>query len=717
MIKSKNIKILTSILVISSILCTVFYSHAESFGRYNTDNNTEDIINFIKEEINKLNKNHTNTFMVGDYINNIMEFYDLEKDYKDISIEDKIKYNDDIPKEKKIPKELFAKYEHDPNVFDNPVPKNSRDNGKFNLISSIEDPFIINKAEDSMRGNWTLSLKATDDTKNLNWDKYADEKSISFIIHEKPKAIIEYWKEETDFEVYLTSENSYDIDYQYSKANNGIVKYVWKYQTKDGTWHDFLETSEIKRITAPKNIDGQAITNYSLTVYDYNNATDTTLTSISPPKLMEPEAIAVIPDYIYVGPYGSDVLEITNNSEPKSSILSYQYELDFRSVDNYLKKNLVTILNSESYTFNKNSLKYDGDEIFKKNIKLKITSIDSQIYEDTESLTIIPVTISNMESTSINSAEATLSVFVKNGNTLEHDVIATVNGIDYTMIYKGNDKWEVDVNILGAERLYARVQKKSDVSIVYDKHDILANRPPKIEVEELYPEFIYEGDKVNALIKVDDPDLETLKVEFELYKQGTLIDRWERNISPNGNIYDAFIENISNNIEVIDDNITNYRLNATVTDNFDESDSDTINFNVYPLSITGYVQHTEDWEKNRINYNLSITGSEDSPRTYDVFFPGEKFLLQAITTDIDPVSNVVADKVTASILSTPYITELTSVDNINWSGSLWDKDMLDWQDRIVTFRFTVHYSNGTIKTYDVIVNIIDDKYWRLHRKF
>ncbi|MBE3138309.1 MAG: hypothetical protein IMZ63_00680, partial [Actinobacteria bacterium] len=42
------------------------------------------------------------------------------------------------------------------------------------------------------------------------------------------------------------------------------------------------------------------------------------------------------------------------------------------------------------------------------------------------------------------------------------------------------------------------------------------------------------------------------------------------------------------------------------------------------LDPEGKVLHTDKWNENRINYNLSITGDPDKPRGYEIFFNGEK---------------------------------------------------------------------------------------------
>jgi hypothetical protein len=49
------------------------------------------------------------------------------------------------------------------------------------------------------------------------------------------------------------------------------------------------------------------------------------------------------------------------------------------------------------------------------------------------------------------------------------------------------------------------------------------------------------------------------------------------------------------------------------------------------INLETRVLHTLQWDKNRISYNLSKTGTTDSPRGYEIFFNGEKFSIQLIS--------------------------------------------------------------------------------------
>ena len=133
------------------------------------------------------------------------------------------------------------------------------------------------------------------------------------------------------------------------------------------------------------------------------------------------------------------------------------------------------------------------------------------------------------------------------------------------------------------------------------------------------------------------------------------------------------------------------------------------------LDPDGKVLHTEKWNENRINYNLSKTGDPDKPRGYEVFFNGEKFVLEADTPgDFQPYS------VHVEFLGTVFETDLTNTGDSKWEGYIWDDSFIYFHDRDCVFKFTASYDyNGEkFKIEDeVTVYIVRNYYWQLHRLF
>ncbi|WP_291633738.1 hypothetical protein [Clostridium sp.] len=138
-----------------------------------------------------------------------------------------------------------------------------------------------------------------------------------------------------------------------------------------------------------------------------------------------------------------------------------------------------------------------------------------------------------------------------------------------------------------------------------------------------------------------------------------------------------------------------------------------VEFSVIDYTLTGQVNHTSKWNINRIKYNRAKTGTDDSPRTYDVFFPGENFELLAFTT---PGAN--AQSVSVSIEGTTFSTNLVQTASATWTGDLWDESMINWPNKTVKFIFIATYPYGLTKTSDVYIKIDGGGgYWLQHREF
>ena len=142
-------------------------------------------------------------------------------------------------------------------------------------------------------------------------------------------------------------------------------------------------------------------------------------------------------------------------------------------------------------------------------------------------------------------------------------------------------------------------------------------------------------------------------------------------------------------------------------------------------TIEAYIHHTTQWDENRIQYNLSKpTGKSDSPRGYNTFWSGEKFLIEAFVAD-NP------GRVTVEIENYPEYEAVMSPSGIyNADGSelytatLWDSTMVNrWGNQtpqILTFIFTAEYGSplnlNRIKTTSIIVDN-RDQFWRPQRQY
>lgn len=133
-------------------------------------------------------------------------------------------------------------------------------------------------------------------------------------------------------------------------------------------------------------------------------------------------------------------------------------------------------------------------------------------------------------------------------------------------------------------------------------------------------------------------------------------------------------------------------------------------FMVNLLSIKGGVKHTEEWNNNRKGYNLKKSGNEESPRGYNVYWAGERFVLQGIATGLPDTVQVT--------MSGGYTTQLTPTnsDKTLWTGDLYDSSFEKLPDGPVTFTFTAQNEYHT-KVDAVTVVIAGDwsEYFQNHR--
>lgn len=227
------------------------------------------------------------------------------------------------------------------------------------------------------------------------------------------------------------------------------------------------------------------------------------------------------------------------------------------------------------------------------------------------------------------------------------------------------------------------------------------NRPP-VAGFTWTPTIIFEGDTVNLINQSFDPDSDPITYQWSVF-------------NPAGSTTGYTTKNISlNNVMP-----GTYWITLRVWDNHNSSGVATKSFAVNVLNITGYVKHTPEWNTNRINYNRSSTGLDDSPRGYSVFWAGESFVLEAATTDTGS-SATKAQHVTVEMLGSGYSASLSGNAGKNyWTGSLWQDSFENISDGTYTFRFKVTYSNGIVKTDDVSIVISGSwqDYFKFHRSW
>jgi hypothetical protein len=255
---------------------------------------------------------------------------------------------------------------------------------------------------------------------------------------------------------------------------------------------------------------------------------------------------------------------------------------------------------------------------------------------------------------------------------------------------------------------------------------------PWIESIGTRPKTVREGNSYRIQVFVNDAEKDELRLTTELYKDRTLIFGQSHTgirVDASGN-YPPVVTDVV----PVPSEIGKYEVVCTVRDQSGVGIGKYSFTVVSDGKITGRVYHTDEWDKNRKKYNVSLFGEEFNKKvTYEeyismktprkrgtnVFWSGERFMLSAEVGGIPT-------KVSVSIPGTGYQTLLTSTGTKNaqgetiYRGELWDSTMLNrWgknKPEQLTFRFTAEYEGGVEKIFEetVIVDSTMD-YWLLHR--
>ncbi|MBQ6089156.1 MAG: hypothetical protein IJK95_06320 [Firmicutes bacterium] len=266
-------------------------------------------------------------------------------------------------------------------------------------------------------------------------------------------------------------------------------------------------------------------------------------------------------------------------------------------------------------------------------------------------------------------------------------------------------------------------------AVFYIEGNLPENEAPVVKKIRTSPAVLNEGDGYNILVTVDDPDGDILSVKTELYfEQGSkpVYTNTKTGVKRgNGGVYPELIFT-----EVPDAQEGDYEVVVTVSDG-KNSGIGSYSFHVdLKRTLLGDVEHTEEWETNRQDYNFrkfkdravnhvsvySKYRNQQSPRKRgkNVFWTGEALQLNAeVTGDVTSV--------TAKMSGTSYSAALKRKGSTDiWTASMWESGMKGAfakggpeQKSIV---FTARYKDGSTLTYTANIIFDDDElYWNLHR--
>lgn len=159
-----------------------------------------------------------------------------------------------------------------------------------------------------------------------------------------------------------------------------------------------------------------------------------------------------------------------------------------------------------------------------------------------------------------------------------------------------------------------------------------------------------------------------------------------------------------------------YRVTMIISDGKAAPVVSTGSFTVLPLAVIGTVAHTPEWKEHLEKFNRE---NPELRRSDNTFWAGERFVLRASVTETG-TSPVRATSVSVQLLSrniTTMLNPLVSGKSVNWSGEMWREDFDKLAGGEHRFLFTATYSNGTVKTAIVSIDI-SGTVWdlmRMHR--
>lgn len=224
------------------------------------------------------------------------------------------------------------------------------------------------------------------------------------------------------------------------------------------------------------------------------------------------------------------------------------------------------------------------------------------------------------------------------------------------------------------------------------------NRPP-IGDFAWTPQPVYEGDLVQFVTNVSDPDKDTLAVGYEITSpKGTKTAYSYTFDSP-------YSQHAGPSVRMVETGT--WTIKMTINDAIAPAVVVTRTVQVQALGVSGAVKHTEAWDRNRIAYNEKY----DPDRPSGTFWAGEAFVLEASATDTG-ASATKAASVTVRMFG-ERSKALAPTDSIRtkWGALLrsadTDIDFTELADGNYTFVFTATYTNGTVKT-DAVTITIDD---------
>ncbi len=377
------------------------------------------------------------------------------------------------------------------------------------------------------------------------------------------------------------------------------------------------------------------------------------------------------------------------STDPEGDPLTYKYEYRLKGTTAWIS---FSTSSAPSYKFNQVGT-----------MEVRLTVEDTYGATDSKTKEIIVNNIKPNADFSINpnpTDRLTTTSFTSNSTDPEGDSLL----YKYEFRKKGTSSWTQFSTSANPSYTFKDVSTYEVRLTVTDSHGAIDTLIKEVIVENLNPSAGYNtdknsyfvGDKVVVTNTASDPENDSLTYNYLItHPDGTTTTRTTED----------FMYTLSQ--------VGNYTIKQTVTDTYNGSDSITMVIPVNQLSVTGHVLHTSKWDKIH----------KQKGNKPNQFYTGEVFELEADVTNL-PVNKVEVKFTGLQVNGTTYTktVTLTKVSGVLYDGQLHDaaftKSGTSLQNGMHSFTFTAYYSNGTVRTDDVPIEIIGSIYdaFKFHRK-
>jgi hypothetical protein len=301
------------------------------------------------------------------------------------------------------------------------------------------------------------------------------------------------------------------------------------------------------------------------------------------------------------------------------------------------------------------------------------------------------------------------------GARFDYFQIQVTNEANTVMVLDSGNVWEGTTSTMGSWQAPSDLPTGQKLRVrvaVWDQYGapsewspqtwMVLDRPP-VAAFTWAPQVVYEGDVLQLADASSDPDGDPLAWHWSIQ-------------TPEGG---TLTSSAKNPATIAPATVGSYMVKLTVTDPHGMSDQITHTIKVLPLTIAAAVGHTPRWEVLRQESNLTKGSDPELPWRANQFLAGERFILHADTTPIDPESTVTALKVEVSWDRTAeHVVLVPSGSPNGWDGEMWEDTYLHLAPGTASFTFTATYSNGSVKSTVFPVEILEnniDQFWTLKR--